>query len=433
MVTIDQNQSAMDPNEQHRAVADYYGKTLETSNDLKTSACCPIDAVPPAHREHLAKLHPEVVKRFYGCGSPIPDHLKGCTVLDLGCGTGRDVYLASALVGPTGTVIGVDMTDEQLTVAREHRQFHADTFFGSGSPSNVDFRKGFIEDLRSADIEDESVDVVISNCVCNLSPDKRSVFAETARVLRTGGEFYFSDVYADRRLSEEARKHEVLVAECLGGALYIEDFRRIMAEVGFKDVRVVAAGSIELHDDQLRALVPDVRFYSITIRAFKVPGFEDRRENYGQVATYTSCCGSGMRLDIDNSFEKRVPRPVDANTAAILKNARFQGKFQVTERGEHQGLFKADLERTAIGSCIDCFRALPMATTVSKDHGTKDEPSNVSSRCAPANGSGKQSSSCCTPNAAVSDASSKTIERETESHLNTQQPAASCGPTSSCC
>lgn len=343
----------MDAEAQRRSVSAYYGDKLKSSTDLKTSACCPIDAVPEPHRAILARLHPDVTNRFYGCGSPIPEALAGATVLDLGCGTGRDAFVAAALAGPRGRVIGVDMTDAQLAVARAHAQFHADAFFGPGATPTTDFRSGLIEDLAAAGIADASVDVVISNCVCNLAPDKRAVFAEVARVLRDGGEFHFSDVYADRRLSPEARAHPVLVAECLGGALYLDDFRRVMTDVGFADLRVLTCAPIEVHDSELHALVRDVQFYSLTVRAFKIEELEDRRESYGQYAVYNPSGGSGFKLDVDYNFVQGVPLPVDGNTAAILQKSRFSKAFSVTKAGPHQGLFSPEIEGGAMAAMIN--------------------------------------------------------------------------------
>ena len=100
-------------------VKDYYGKILGSKQDLQTNACCSPDTFPPHLSVILEQINPEIIEKFYGCGSPIPPALENCSVLDLGCGTGRDVYMVSALVGQGGRVIGVDMTDEQLMVARE--------------------------------------------------------------------------------------------------------------------------------------------------------------------------------------------------------------------------------------------------------------------------------------------------------------------------
>ena len=243
----------------------YYGKVLRTSADLKTSACCTAEAMPPYLREIAASIHPEVTQRFYGCGSPIPHELEGRTVLDLGSGSGRDCYILSKLVGQAGRVIGVDMTEEQLSVARRYSAYHTREF-GYDEP-NVRFLYGYIEDLESAGIKDDSVDVVVSNCVLNLSPCKAKVFREIFRVLKPGGELYFSDVFADRRVPPEVASDPELVGECLGGAMYVEDFRRLLARTGCSDYRIVSRSRITLDDGEIERKAGMIGFYSMTIRA----------------------------------------------------------------------------------------------------------------------------------------------------------------------
>ncbi len=130
----------------------------------------------------------------------MPEVLEGYKVLDLGCGAGRDCYIISKLVGPTGRVVGVDMTSEQLETARRHVNFHTHKF-GFSEP-NVEFKQGYIEKLDDIDLEDNYFDCIVSNCVINLSPDKDAVLREAYRVLKPGGELYFSDVYTDRRLPQ---------------------------------------------------------------------------------------------------------------------------------------------------------------------------------------------------------------------------------------
>ena len=322
-------------------VKEYYGRVLKSKADLKSSACCTADAFPEHLRRILADIDDEILERFYGCGSPIPAELEGRTVLDLGCGTGRDVYLASYLVGPAGRAIGIDMTDEQLEVARDHVDGQM-ARFGFLQP-NVEFRKGYIEDLDAAGIEENSVDVVISNCVVNLSPDKPRVFAEIHRVLKEGGELYFSDVFAGRRVPDSLREDPVLYGECLGGALYMEDFRRMLDEIGFVDHRVVAQTRIELTDPDIQRKAGMIDFYSMTIRAFKLAALEDRCEDYGQTVVYKGTIQESPHtfvLDDHHVFVAGKPMLVCGNTASMLQDTRYSKHFEIRgDRSVHYGLF----------------------------------------------------------------------------------------------
>ena len=124
----------------------------------------------------LARIHPEVMSRYYGCGLVCPTLLDGLNVLDLGCGSGRDVYALAQLVGETGNVVGVDMTEEQLAVAETYREHHRLAF--GFSRDNVEFKLGYIERLDQLGLRDASFDVVVSNCVVNLSPDKEAVLRQ---------------------------------------------------------------------------------------------------------------------------------------------------------------------------------------------------------------------------------------------------------------
>ncbi|MGQ0587535.1 MAG: methyltransferase domain-containing protein [Gammaproteobacteria bacterium] len=336
------------------SVRQYYGRVLKSSADLKTSACCLTETLPPQVREVVKDLHPEVLERFYGCGSPIPPALEGITGLDLGCGSGRDCYVLSKLVGPNGRVIGLDMTDEQLAVARRHQGYHARKF----GWANTDFRQGYIEDLAGAGIADASVDLVISNCVLNLSPDKPRVFRELFRVLKPGGELYFSDVFADRRIPAPLAQDPVLLGECLGGALYVEDFRRLLADAGCRDARTVSSASLALGDTGIQRKIGFVNFTSRTVRAFKLP-LEDRCEDYGQVATYRGTLAeSSHAFDLDDHHHFVAGKPMlgCGNTADMVSRTRYAPHFQVTgDKTRHFGLFDcapaADGAATTPGAC----------------------------------------------------------------------------------
>ena len=327
----------------HKQVSEYYGKILKSNDDLKTNACCTSSAPPRYVREILPMIKDEILSRFYGCGSPISMGLKGRTVLDLGCGTGRDVFILSKLAGENGHVHGVDMTPEQIEVAIKYQEEQAQIF--GFSKVNTSFHLGYIEDLKSLGIEDNSVDVVTSNCVINLSPFKELVFKEVYRVLKEGGELCFSDIFADRRLPEEVKNDPVMHGECMGGAMYFEDFRRLLEKCGFTTYYIVDKTPIQPNDFEIARKVGDIKFFSCTVRAFKCEELEDREENYGHSATYLGTMEENKRyFDFDENyrFVKNKPLGVSGNVAKILKTSRMKEHFLVEGTGEvHHGLFGA--------------------------------------------------------------------------------------------
>jgi len=318
----------------------YYGKELQGTADLRTSACCDADAVPDWLKPLLARVHPEVSSRYYGCGLVCPPLLEGCRVLDLGCGSGRDLFLLAQLVGASGAVVGVDMTPEQLEVARRHQGFHAEQF----GFDNVRVLEGHIEQLEALDLEPASFDVIVSNCVLNLSTDKPAVLRGVQRLLKPGGEFYFSDVYADRRLPEPLRSHPVLYGECLGGALYWNDFLRLARAAGFADPRLVSDRPLEVTDPELAALLGEARFFSATYRLFQIPELEDACEDHGQAVIYRGTIpGSPSRFDFDKHHSLEAGRvfPVCGNTWRMLQQSRLAPHFSFVGNFDHHfGLFE---------------------------------------------------------------------------------------------
>jgi SAM-dependent methyltransferase len=318
----------------------YYGQELQSSADLKTSACCDADALPGWLKPLLARVHPEVTSRYYGCGLVCPPLLEGGRILDLGSGSGRDVYLLAQLVGASGEVVGVDMTPEQLDVARRHQAFHADQF----GFANVRFLEGQIESLEALELEPASFDVIVSNCVLNLSTDKPAVLRGAQRLLKPGGEFYFSDVYADRRLPAAVQSHPVLYGECLGGALYWNDFLRMARAAGFADPRLVSDRPLEITEPELAALVGDARFYSATYRLFNIPELEDACEDHGQAVIYRgSIPQAPTRCVFDKHHSIEVGRvfPVCGNTYRMLQQTRFAPHFEFIGSFDcHYGLFE---------------------------------------------------------------------------------------------
>lgn len=322
-------------------VKDYYGKTLKSSADLKTEACCTADDMPGYVKRLLANVHGEVLAKYYGCGLVTPLALDGARILDLGSGSGRDVYALAQLVGPKGEVVGIDMTQEQIAVARSHIDWHAEKF--GFKKSNVRFLDGYIEKLGELDLKSGSFDIIVSNCVINLSPDKLAVLRGAYDLLKPGGEMYFADVYADRRLPDAVRKDPVLLGECLGGALYWNDFHALAKEAGFLDPRLVADRPLGVTDEALAAKVGPAKFFSATYRLFKLPDLEPMCEDYGQAVVYKGGVPHAedvFILDKHHAMVRDQVFPVCGNTWKTLKDTRFARYFDfIGDFSRHYGIF----------------------------------------------------------------------------------------------
>ncbi len=323
------------------SIKNYYGKELQRTSDLKTDACCTPDNLPESIRKALLLIDDEIKMKYYGCGSPIPLCIERLKILDVGCGTGRDVYIMSQLAGKKGFIFGMDMTDNQINIAKKHLKEHTKRF-GYMKP-NVKFIRDYIENIEKH-LEDESLDLVTSNCVINLAEDKEKVLSQIYRVLKYGGEFYFSDIYADRRSPDEIRKNPVLYDECLGGSLYIKDFDRIARRVGFIDPRIVSKREVGINNTEIKKLIGNIKFYSITYRLWKLKGLEDACEDFGHIAIYKGGIEeSPFKFDLDGShvFYRNMPEKVCGNTALMLSKTRFGSYFQIIGSfDEHFGEFK---------------------------------------------------------------------------------------------
>jgi len=212
----------------HDLVKRAYGEVAR-----KQASCCDSKALRSCCSGGEAPKVPEADLGL-SCGNPVAfSEIKpGDVVVDLGSGAGRDVFLAAEKVGPAGRAIGVDMTPEMLCLAREN----ADRFEMRTGLANVEFRQGLIENLP---IDDASADLVISNCVINLSPDKARVFREIHRVLKPGGRMVVSDIVLNRPLPEAAKNNTDLYTACIAGALLREDYLKAIRDAGFTAVKVL--------------------------------------------------------------------------------------------------------------------------------------------------------------------------------------------------
>ncbi len=319
----------------------YYGQMLSSSADLRTDACCTPEAPPPAVRAALANVHDEVRARYYGCGLVAPEAVEGLSILDLGSGSGQDAYLLAQMVGEEGRVVGVDATPEQLAVATRHLEWHRERF--GYARSNVSFIEGDIEQLDALDLPAGSFDVIVSNCVINLVADKAAVFRAAHRLLKPGGELYFSDVYADRRVPHALLADPVLHGECLSGALYWADFLTIAKDAGFADPRLVTDRPLAVQDRDGVEKVEGIRFFSATYRLFKLEGLEPQCEDYGQAVRYRGTvpgAGRSFMLDKHHVIEKGRVFPVCGNTWRMLAESRFADHFDFFgDFSRHYGVF----------------------------------------------------------------------------------------------
>jgi len=270
------------------AVKERYAAAAKTP---EAALCCPINYEP----DLLAHIPQEVIERDYGCGNPSRYLKPGEKVLDLGSGAGKICFIASKIVGPTGHVIGIDMTDEMLAVAR----CNAPTVAERLGYTNVEFRKGRIQDLaldlevldrelkahpitdvnsfleadelarelrvRHPLVRNESVDVVVSNCVLNLveTGAKRQLFNEIFRVLRNGGRAVISDIVSDEDVPEEMQSDSALWSGCISGALREDSFLQAFEDAGFYGVRIVERG------DRPWCTAKGIEFRTTTVEAFK--------------------------------------------------------------------------------------------------------------------------------------------------------------------
>lgn len=302
----------------------------EAGEKPKEELCCPLRP----SEEDLAHIPKEVVERFYGCGSPVQDAAlrEGETFVDLGSGAGIDCFIAAKRVGPKGRVIGVDMTPSMRKVALESAPKVAEKL----GYNVTEFREGFLENVP---VEDSIADVVTSNCVINLSPDKPKVFSEMWRILKDHGRAVVADIVSEESVPPHLRVNVHLWGECLSGALTEQEFLDAMERAGFYGLQVLK----KIYWKE----VEGYKFYSITVRGYKYK----KKEGcvyIGQRAVYLGP-GKAFVDEEGHLFPRGEAVEVCTDTAAKLSRAPYAGTFAVLESGEGRPSFAADF--TNEGCC----------------------------------------------------------------------------------
>ncbi len=318
---------------------EYYAQIAELSPRDPQATARTRDAdgtIPGEAREKLFNISAEIKNLFHEFGSPMPPLMEGCTVLDLCASSGRDTYLAAQLVGPEGKVIAVEPNAERLAVAEKYFDQEMKQF-GYTTP-NVELKVGVPEDLSF--IPDDSIDIVISNVTFNLSPDKETYVREVHRVLKPNGEWYFTDVFTDRRIPQQVAKDPTMRADRLAGAMFVGDFRRLLQRNGFNDPRYLMNWKTLLTSEE-QAKYGDVSFATMTVRVLKSDWSEDVCESYGEVVTYDGSLPDYpdfFLFENNIKFPTGKACPVCGNVTAVAKHSRYAKAFNVEgDRTTHIG------------------------------------------------------------------------------------------------
>ncbi|MCP4265921.1 MAG: methyltransferase domain-containing protein [Candidatus Brocadiaceae bacterium] len=288
-------------------VREYYGKAAEEPQE---DLCCPTKN----SQDDTSHIPREVLDRFYGCGSPttIAKVSEGETMVDLGAGAGIDCFIAAKKVGPKGKIYGIDMTDEMLKVANENRLLVAKNL----GYDIVEFRKGFLEDIP---VDDNTVDLITSNCVINLSPDKKAVFNEMWRVLKDHGRIVISDIVSEVETPPYLKLNKQLWGECISGSLTEEEFMAYLEQAGFYGLQTLSK--------VFWKEVEGYSYYSVTLRGYK---FEKKEccVYIGQKAVYHGPY-KAITDEEGHLFPRNEPVEVCTDTAAKLSNPPYVGQFTI--------------------------------------------------------------------------------------------------------
>ncbi|MFQ5716696.1 MAG: methyltransferase domain-containing protein [Nitrospinales bacterium] len=289
-------------------VRNYYSNAAVS---VQKSLCCPTQ-----YKEgELGHIPQEVLEISYGCGSPIRQaHIQeGEVVVDLGSGGGIDCFIAAKYAGETGRVIGIDMTEDMLAIASKNAGKVAQNL----GYHNIAFKQGFLEEIP---LEDESVDLVTSNCVINLSTSKDEVFKEIRRVLKPGGRFVIADIISDRPISEDMRNDKELWGECLSGALTLDEFLGMAKKRQFCGITV--------RKDYLWQKVNDVNFYSYILEGYK---FSEQTEPACKTLTASYAGPFDSVTCGETTYKLGVAVAVDESAAQRLSSHPYAGHFNILD------------------------------------------------------------------------------------------------------
>ena len=297
---------AMPIDEITQKVSDRYARAALMGEQM----CCPTSYDFADLKSFIPE---EVLKISYGCGTPagLKTVSHGETVLDIGSGGGIDCFEASRLVGPTGHVIGIDMTDTMLAIARKNAPIVAANL--GYTSSNVEFRKGMADAIP---VIDGTVDLIISNCVINLAPDKRKVYREIFRVAKPGGRFTISDIVADQPVPQYLVHDAEKWGDCLSGALPLTDYIAGMVGAGFLGIHLLKSSPWQVIDG--------IHFFSVTLTGYKLPAGAPM-----SAVRYATLRGPFSRVvdELGTTYLRGIPQPITQDAVCLLSQAPLASHF----------------------------------------------------------------------------------------------------------
>ncbi len=348
-------------------VSDRYAKAASTGEQM----CCPTSYDFADLKSFIPE---EVLKISYGCGTPagLKTVSLGETVLDIGSGGGIDCFEASRLVGPSGHVIGLDMTDTMLEIARRNAPIVASNL--GYTSSNIEFRKGMADAMP---VNDDSIDLIISNCVINLAPDKRKVFHEMFRVAKPGGRFTISDIVSDQTVPQYLVHDAEKWGDCLSGALTLSEYMAGMLEAGFLGIHLIKSSPWQVIDG--------IHFFSVTLTGYKLP-----KQAMAPTVRYATLRGPFSRVvdERGTSYQRGIPQPIGAGSVALVSSPPLAPFFILSQ--EPLWLDRSDERWTAVPPAQDpcvwhgdfALLAGPFLEAADDDHHTyrRGEPVEVCSK-----------------------------------------------------
>ncbi|CAF0861006.1 unnamed protein product [Adineta steineri] len=276
------------------------------------------------------QIHPDIIAKSHQSNFVLfPPKLEGCTVVDLGCGVGRDVFILSKLVGEHGRVIGIDSDKDQLEFARQHTDYHIKKF--GLTKVNVEFIEGNIDQINKTNLQENSIDVIVSNSVVNYRRDKKAIIEGVCKILKPGGEFYFSDVYVNRPIPAEYQ--DLLAGEYIGGALRWEDLILYATEAGFTQPRLVTAKPYVITNEDIQKAIGTTKFVSAIFRCFKLPSNDNDSTPFNipyQLTYETPLTSAEEEFFFDHSLQFKLGELLvvdDPSIALALSLSRYKDNF----------------------------------------------------------------------------------------------------------